>query len=321
MAGAGDGEPSVLRDAAPWLRRAAAAHRIGALYLATPEDEAELVASARELDRRGVEYLLLAADEARRLCPVVRADDFSLALLEPGCADIDAHALLQGYLRSAKARGLQVLLSTEAVSLERRGGCWHVGATDVHLTADAVVNAAGAWADDVAGRAGIRPKGLQPYRRTAITFDPPAGMDVRTWPMTFDVGETWYFKPEAGRVMASPVDKTETEPCDAVADEFDVAVAIDRIERATTMTVGRVRSKWAGLRTFAADEQPVIGPDPDEPSFVWLAGQGGNGVMGAPAAAQLAAAMATGSVLPEFVTRYDLDLTTMMPGRFRSCRD
>ena len=296
-------------------------HRIGAVYLATPEAEAALVASARELDRRNVEYRLLPAGEAQQLCPVVRTEDYSLALLEPGCADIDSNGLLQGYLRSAKARGLQVLLSTEAVSLERRGGCWHVDARDVRLTADAVVNAAGAWADDVAAKAGIRPKGLQPYRRTAITFDPPAGTDVRTWPMTFDAGETWYFKPEAGRVMASPVDKTETEPCDAAPDEFDVAVAIDRIERATTMTVLRVRSKWAGLRTFAADEQPVIGPDPDEPSFIWLAGQGGNGVMGAPAAAELAAAMATGSMLPEFVTRYDLELATMMPGRFRRCRD
>jgi len=275
-------------------------HRIGALYLATPGAEAGLVASARELDRRNVEYRLLPAGEARQLCPVVRTDDFSLALLEPGCADIDSNGLLQGYLRLAKARGLQVLLSTEAVSLERRGGSWHVGATDVHLTADAVVNAAGAWADDVAAKAGVRPKCLQPYRRTAITFN---------------AGETWYFKPEAGRVMASPVDKTKTEPCDAAADEFDVAVAIDRMERATTMTVPRLHSKWAGLRTFAADEQPVIGPDPDEPSFIWLAGQGGNGVMCAPAAAQLAAAMATGSMLPEFVTRYDLDLATMMPGR------
>jgi D-arginine dehydrogenase len=292
-------------------------HRIGALYLATPEDEAELVASARELDRRNVEYRLLPAGEARQPCPVVRTDDFSMALLEPGCADIDSNALLQGYLHLAKARGLQVLLSTEAVSLERRGGCWHVGAADVHLTADMVVNAAGAWADDVAAKAGIRPKGLQPYRRTAITFDPPAGMDARTWPMTFDVAETWYFKPEAGRLMVSPVDKTETEPCDAAPDEFDVAVAIDRIERATTMTVRRVRSKRAGLRTFAADEQLVIGPDPDEPSFIWLAGQGGNGVMGAPAAAQLAAALATGLALPEFVTKYGVDLAMMMPGRFR----
>ena len=115
--------------------------------------------------------------------------------------------------------------------------------------------------------------------------------------------------------MASPVDKTATEPCDAAPEEFDVAVAIDRIERATTMTVARVHSKWAGLRTFAPDEQPVIGADPDEPSFFWLAGQGGNGVMGAPAAAELAAAIATGSNLPDFVARCGVDLDAIAPGR------
>jgi D-arginine dehydrogenase len=133
--------------------------------------------------------------------------------------------------------------------------------------------------------------------------------------MTFDVAETWYFKPEGGRMMVSPVDKTATGPCDAAADEFDVAVAVDRIQQVTTMTVPRIHSKWAGLRTFTADEQPVIGLDPDEPSFVWLAGQGGNGVMGAPAAAQLAAVLATGSNLPEFIETYGLELKGITPAR------
>ena len=290
--------------------------RIGALYLATPEQESVLAASSRELARRNVDHRLLPAGEAPTLCPVIRTDGFSLALLEPGCADIDAHALLQGYLRLARGHGLSVRLSTDAMSLERHGGRWHLAASDISLTAISVVNAAGAWADEVATRAGIQPKCLQPYRRTAITFDPPAGANVQTWPMTFDTAETWYFKPEAGRVMASPVDKTATEPCDAAPDEFDIAVAIDRIERATTMRVPKLHSKWAGLRTFAADQQPVIGSDPDEPSFIWLAGQGGNGVMGAPAAAQLAAAIATGANLPEFVTSHGVDLATISPARF-----
>jgi D-arginine dehydrogenase len=290
-------------------------HRIGALYLATPADEARLKDSARALGRRNVAHSLLSAREALGFCPVVRTGDFSAALLEPGCANIDASALLQGYLKSGRANGLRVLLASEAVFLERRDGRWHLGAADARLTAGSVVNAAGAWADDVARRAGLRPKGLQPYRRTAIVFDPPASADARTWPMTFDMAETWYFKPEAGRIMASPVDKTATEPCDAAPDEFDVAVAIDRIERATTMTVPRVHAKWAGLRTLAPDEQPVIGPDPDEPGFIWLAGQGGNGVMAAPAAARLAAAMASGSNLPEFVASCGIDLDAMAPAR------
>jgi D-arginine dehydrogenase len=292
--------------------------RIGALYFATRSEEAELAACARALGRRKVEHRLLSADEARALCPVVRTEEFSAALLEPGCADIDAHALLQGYLRAGRARGLSVLLSTEAVALEREGGRWRVDAREVRLRAGSVINAAGAWADDLARKAGLRPKGLQPYRRTAITFDPPAAVDARAWPMTFDLAETWYFKPEGGRVMVSPVDKTASEACDAAPDEFDVAVAVDRIERATTMRVARINGKWAGLRTFAADEQPVIGRDPDEPSFVWLAGQGGNGVMAAPAAAQLAAAIATDSDLPESVAKCGIDLAAIAPARFET---
>jgi D-arginine dehydrogenase len=291
-------------------------HRIGALYFATRDEETQLVGSAKELTRRHVDHRLLRAADAQALCPVVKTDDFSLALFEPGCADIDSNALLQGYLKLAKARGLRAFLSAGLISLERRNGSWRLATGDTNLSASSVINAAGAWADDLATRAGIKRKGLQPYRRTAITFDPPADADVRSWPMTFDVAETWYFKPESGRVMVSPVDKTPTDPCDAAPEELEVAVAVDRIERATTMTVARIHSKWAGLRTFASDEQPVVGPDPDEPSFVWLAGQGGNGVMGAPAAAEITAALATGSSIPDRITDCGVDLEAISPTRF-----
>jgi D-arginine dehydrogenase len=291
-------------------------HPIGAVYLATPDEEPGLLDSSKELAKRNVSHRLLPADEIRTFCPVIKTANFSLALLEPGCADIDANALLQGYLRLAKARGMQALLSTEAILLERRRDLWHLAASGTSLTASHVINAAGAWADDLALKAGITPKALQPYRRTAVTFDPPPESNVRSWPMTFDVAETWYFKPESGRAMASPVDKTPMAPCDVAPDEFDIATAVDRVERATTMRVGRIHSKWAGLRTFAPDEQPVIGPDPDEPSFLWLAGQGGNGVMGAPAAAELAAALATGSNIPNHLLCCGVDLDAISPARF-----
>ena len=291
-------------------------HRIGALYFAKPEEEAALRGSGRELAKRGVEHRILPAEEARAISPTVRTEGFSLALHEPGCADIDANALVQGYLKFAKARGLQALMSSEAIALARRDGRWHVKAGGHTLTAARVVNAAGAWVDDLASRAGVRPKGIKPYRRTAITFEAPAGSNVRAWPMTFDAAETWYFKAESGRVMTSPVDKTPVDPCDAMPEELDIAMAVARIEEATTMTVARIHSKWAGLRTFAPDEQPVIGPDPDEPSFVWLAGQGGNGVMGGPAAAELATALATGSSVPDHITRYGVILDAISPARF-----
>jgi D-arginine dehydrogenase len=293
-------------------------HRIGALYFGTATQSGELKAAQGELERRGVPCELMSAADAARLSPTVRTELFATALHEPNCADIDADAMVQGYVRLGKAIGLRAVMSTEAVQLERRGGVWHVRTSGAAFTADKVVNAAGAWADDVAKRAGIRPKGLTPYRRTAITFDPPAGAEVRTWPMTFDQAETWYFKPEAGRVMVSPVDKTATPPCDAAPEEYDIAVAVDRIETATTMKVSRIVSRWAGLRTFAPDQQPVIGPDPDEHSFHWLAGQGGNGVMGAPAAAKVAAALVLGLNPPAFLDQYHLDLNRILPARLNA---
>ncbi|HZS85020.1 MAG TPA: FAD-dependent oxidoreductase [Stellaceae bacterium] len=277
--------------------------RRGALFLATAEEAAALRRSAADLARRGARCELMPAADALRLCPVLRAETYALALYEPGCADIDTNALLQGYLRLARRNGAAVHFGAEAASIRREDGLWQVACGAVSLAAPVLVNAAGAWADRVAELAGLRRRGVTPYRRTAITFDPPEGSAIEDWPMTFDVAETWYFKPESGRVMVSPVDKTPSEPCDCQPDELGVALAADRIERATTMRVRQIRSRWAGLRSFAPDEEPVIGPDPEEPSFIWYAGQGGNGVMAAPAAAALAAACALGETVPEPLAR------------------
>ncbi|MCC6470504.1 MAG: FAD-binding oxidoreductase [Alphaproteobacteria bacterium] len=288
---------------------------LGALFLATEAEAPALEESARELARRGVPHRLLPAREAGALSPTVRREPFALALHEPGCADIDAAALVQGYVRLVRRNGASVVLDAEVRSIERRGGTWRVEAGKAMLAAPILVNAAGAWADDIAALAGLPRRGVTPYRRTAITFDPPEGADTRSWPMTFDMAETWYFKPEAGRIMVSPVDKTPSPPCDCRPEDYDVAVAVDRIEQATTMQVRRIHSCWAGLRTFAPDEQPVIGPDPADPGFVWLAGQGGNGVMAAPAAARLAAALATGAGVPAALARLGVGVAATSPGR------
>src|SRR5205085_6191474 len=154
-----------------------------------------------------------------------------------------------------------------------------------------------------------------PFRRTAVTFDPPAGYDVRAWPMTFDVAETFYFKPEAGRIMVSPVDMEPSEPCDAQADELETAIAIDRIHTFTTMEVRAISHKWGGLRTFAPDHEPVIGPDPEAESFIWLAGQGGNGVMGGAAAARLAASFAISAEIPADIAVLGITAEAVSPGR------
>jgi len=288
---------------------------LGALFFATEAEAPSLERSAKELARRGVPHRLLTAREAAALSPTVRVEPFAIALHEPGCADIDAAALVQGYIRGARRNGATIALDAAVRAIAKANGRWVVDAGKTTLEAPVLVNAAGAWADDIAALAGLPRRGVQPYRRTAITFDPPEGADSARWPMTFDVAETWYFKPEAGRIMVSPVDKTATPPCDCQPEELDVAVAVDRIEQATTMRVRRIHSRWAGLRTFAPDEQPVVGADPDAEGFFWLAGQGGNGVMAAPAAARLLASLATGGGVPADLAALGVDTGAIAPAR------
>ena len=161
-----------------------------------------------------------------------------------------------------------------------------------------VVNAAGAWADTVAQMGGIAPLGITPLRRTVITFDVP--VDVTGWPFTKTVGPGFYIEPEgSGRLLASPMDEGESAPCDAQPEEEDVALAAWRVEEATTLTVPRLASKWAGLRSFAPDRLPVAGFDPSAPGFFWLAGQGGFGLQTSPAMALAVEALVTGGAWPE----------------------
>jgi D-arginine dehydrogenase len=150
-----------------------------------------------------------------------------------------------------------------------------------------VVNAAGAWADRVASLAGLPALGIRPLRRTALTVAAPAGMDTRSWPNMIDADEAFYFKPEAGHILISPADETPSEPCDAQPEDYDVAVGVDRFERATGLDIRQVVNRWAGLRTFAPDRVFVAGFDPRSEGFFWLAGQGGYGIQSAPALAQL----------------------------------
>ena len=179
------------------------------------------------------------------------------------------------------------------------------------LEARIVVNAAGAWADEVAALAGAVPVGLTPKRRTAFTFPAEAG----DWPMAVDVDEQFYFKPESGRVLGSPADETPSPPCDAQPEEIDVALAVDRIERAAAFRIRRIERRWAGLRSFVADKTPVLGFDPVRPGFFWCAGQGGYGIQTAPAMGMAAAALAAGERLPPQLRALGLEEEALGPAR------
>jgi D-arginine dehydrogenase len=291
----------------------------GALFLALENEQDKLNRQADELRRRGAAIELMTARQARRYCPVIKASAFTLALYEPNCQDIDTHALLTGYLRAFRARGGRVFTNAQVERLSCLSERWLAETKIGNFEAATVVNAAGAWVQQVARMAGIEHRNVVPFRRTAVTFDPPAGSEIGAWPMTFDVSETFYFRPEAGRIMVSPVDMALTAPCDAQADELEVAIAIDRIHTLTDMTVRSVKSKWGGLRTFAPDHEPVIGPDPDASRFIWLAGHGGNGVMGAAAAARMAASLAIGASVPDDLVALGLTAEKVSPWRQCVC--
>ncbi len=194
---------------------------------------------------------------------------------------------------------------------------WQVETSAGEFSAGVVVNAAGAWADEVAKLAGLKLLGLAPKRRTCITFDPPAEMmeGLPHWPMVIDATEEFYFKPEAGRVLVSPADETDTPPVDAQPEELDVALAAERVEQATTLKVRRITHRWAGLRSFLPDKMPAAGPDPVEPSFIWLAGLGGFGIMMSEALGRAACAAALQAELPGDLAANGLGTADLLPER------
>ncbi|HTW34351.1 MAG TPA: FAD-dependent oxidoreductase [Rhizomicrobium sp.] len=259
---------------------------------------------------------LVDAKEARRLCPLLRDGYAAAAILEPDAADVDVHALHQGYLRQFRTRGGVLITDAGVTALQRTPANWFVRTTAGEFGAPIVVNAAGAWADGVAAIAGLGPLGITPNRRTALLVDPPPGIEVDSLPNTIDVEEQFYFKPDAGKLFLSPADETPSLPCDAQPDEIDVAVAIDRVQRAADIDVRHVRRKWAGLRSFAPDRSPVIGYDERAKGFFWLAGQGGYGIQTAPAAGLLASALVSEGRVPELLAALGVEEAPLSPSRF-----
>lgn len=240
-------------------------------------------------------------DEAaiRDVVPILRAGTFAAGAHEPGAMDLDVAGLHQGFLRGLKQAGARIERDAEAVAIERRGAEWIVTTRrGARHAAPVLVNAAGAWADAIAGLAGVERIGLTPKRRTAVMVDLPAGTDPAAWPLTGDLAETFYFKPDAGRLLVSPADRTPVPPQDVQPEIEDVAGVIDRFMNVTTVEVDRPGEMWAGLRSFVADGRPVVGYAGDAEGFFWLAGQGGYGIQTGPALGRMAAALLLGHGLP-----------------------
>jgi D-arginine dehydrogenase len=273
-----------------------------------------------------------AAADYARLVPSVRWLDPAEALsrhplLKPAAAaggaifeeaeDMDVAAIHGGFLKGARAAGGVLRLNAEAATLERRNGSWRIGLSDGEsVVAANIVNASGAWADVVADLAGAQPVGLVPKRRTAFTFDAPSGLDLAHLPMVIDFDETWYIKPEVGQFLGSPADETPSPPCDAHPEEMDIAIAVERIEAATTLEIRRIKNKWAGLRSFVADKNLVAGYDPKIEGFFWLAGQGGYGIQTGESAGRLAASLALGKGMPGDIAALGVAEAALSPARF-----
>jgi D-arginine dehydrogenase len=274
----------------PFLRERGFLRPRGGLHLAR---EARALEPLQAEHAGKVRLQSLGRAEIEAMVPGLRPG-WDAALHEPTCTDIAVAGLHAFYLAAARRAGAVLLTDAALRAAGREGGLWRLDTAAGPVEADVLVNAAGAWADPVGRLAGVQPLGIQPYRRTVaqLRVDPPAPPEL---PLVMDAGETFYFKPEVGgRIWLSPQDETPCEAGDCAAEELDVAVAIDRLEKVVDWKVLRVERAWAGLRSFAPDRLPVYGFDPDAPGFFWCAGQGGFGIQTAPAAADLAASLLLG---------------------------
>jgi D-arginine dehydrogenase len=247
--------------------------------------------------------------------PVLRPECAVFGVYEPDAMDMDVHAIHQGFLKSAKAAGAELVCGAEVLRIQRQPQGWLVDTPTGQFLANTVVNAAGAWCDELAQMAGVVPVGLVPKRRTAFTCDAPAGCDISRWPLLMNAQESFYFKPDAGVLLVSPANEDPVPPQDVQPEELDVAIAVDRVETATTLQIRQVRRKWAGLRSFVADKTPVVGFAPDAPGFFWLAGQGGYGIQTAPALGELTAALVRGLPMPAHMAALGLRAQDLAAGR------
>ncbi len=289
-----------------------------ALHIARTEDIAALDALEDVHRHYACDYARIGAEQARALMPALRPEACAAALVDHKSLKLDTHAMLQAHVAQIRSHGGAVIPDARVTMIGHERGLWvAVRADGTRHGAPVLVNAAGAWADDVARMAGVTPIGIEPRRRTVISFAAPEGEDVRAWPFTKTVGEGFYLLPEGrSQILASSMDQTPSEPCDAAPEELDIAIAADRVEQATTLPIRRIAHSWAGLRSFAPDELPVVGEAAGAQGFFWCAGQGGAGFQTAPALSRIAAAAVLGLAFPEDCAAAGLSFEMFSPARF-----
>lgn len=283
------------------------------LFLVTPgqEEAAErLIAKAEDLGE-------ISERAAREVFPILRPGHAKRIFLDFNTGDLDVDLIHNGYLRLLRERGGQVFTGHEVKGLLYRDWKWQVATPHGIFTSPLIINASGAWADTIAKLGGVSPIGLQPKRRSIGVVPMTGYEDFEDWPMVTDAGETWYCKPQSGKLIVSSADATPVDPHDAYADDMAIATGIDRMMTATTLNVGRLDHSWGGLRSFVRDGHPVVGFAPDAEGFFWLAGQGGYGIQSSPALSETAAAIILGNPMSDSVVAHGLDLNDISPRRLQ----
>jgi D-arginine dehydrogenase len=265
----------------------------GLMIIADTHEEAAL---DDDLKTMGLERI--TPDEALKMVPVLDPNKVAFAGYHADAHDIDTDRLMQDFAKVLRSNGGSILTEQPVTAISHTPQGWAVTAGGETLHADKIVNAAGAWADQIAVMAGIRPVGITPYRRSMARIATPGGHDPARWPMFFGVHETWYAKPDAGALIISPADEDPVEPHDAWADDMVLAEGLERYQNMVAIPLTKPISTWAGLRSFAPDRTLVLGPDPDQEDFIWCAGQGGYGFQTSPAASQLVADLTFGRPSP-----------------------
>ena len=254
----------------------------------------------------------ISVDEAFKFIPALNRESITRQAYRPDVYDIDTNKLYEYYRKSALENGAQIRKKTKLKSAYQKNKKWEIESSDGDISASALINAAGAWADKVAEFCGVSKLNIRPFKRSIARMQAPAGINVQNWPMVDGVGETWYAKPDAGSLIISPADKELVDPHDAWADEETLATGVESFQGVIDAPIDRMLSNWAGLRSFAPDGNLVIGPDKNNPSFFWFAGQGGYGFQTASAASRLLSDL----FLERKVSVEGETLLALLPGRF-----
>ena len=258
----------------------------------------------------------ISKKEALKMVPALKGSYLDRALHEPYSKVMDVDLIHQGYARGAKKNETKIYFNQEVIKISKDKNLWNIKTKNETYSAPIVINAAGAWCDEIALLANCKPLGIKPKRRTIIIFKNTDNYIINKWPVVIDIKDNFYFKPEAGKFLASPADETDSPPCDAQPEEIDIALTVERLEKATNLKIKNIEHKWAGLRSFYSDRTPVVGEDNNNSGFFWLAGQGGYGIMTSPSISKILESLITGKKWPKKLEELSINENTLSPNRF-----